>query len=199
MPTTDPRIDAYIGRAAPFARPILEHLRELVHAQCPDAVETIKWGMPHFDYRGVLCSMAAFKGHVAFGFWKHEMVIPDAQRSNAAMGQLGRITVLTELPSDDVLCGWIRVAMALNEQSIPSRERNTRAWSELAIPADLAAALQADPAAQARFQGFAPGQQREYVEWLEAAKRPDTRSRRLAQAIAWIAEGKLRNWKYQTR
>src|SRR6187402_3013263 len=95
----DPRIDAYIAKSAAFAQPILVRLRELVHAACPDVEESIKWGMPHFLHGGkLLCGMAAFKAHCAFGFWQGRAVLGE-EADDAAMGQLGRITTLAQLPS----------------------------------------------------------------------------------------------------
>lgn len=199
MPTLDPRIDAYIAAAAAFAQPILKHLRALVHAECPEVVETWKWSFPHFEYHGLLCSMAAFKAHVAFGFWKHDLVVPEAMRSDAAMGQYGKVTAIADLPDAETLRAQIRKAMALNETGVksPGRERPAQPRPAPETPADLAAALAANASAQAHFARFAPSQQREYTEWLEEAKRPETRSKRLAQAVEWIAEGKQRHWKYQ--
>ena len=99
MGKKDPRVDAYIERSAPFAKPILKHLRKIVHRGCPQVEETIKWGMPHFDYKGILCGMAAFKAHCAFHFWKGELVMGDSNRANEAMGQFGRINSVKDLPA----------------------------------------------------------------------------------------------------
>ncbi len=74
MASKDPRIDAYIAKSADFAQPILKHLRKVVHAGCPKVEETLKWSMPHFDYKGVMCGMAAFKAHCVFGFWKESLI-----------------------------------------------------------------------------------------------------------------------------
>lgn len=198
MPTTDPRIDAYITNAAPFARPILAHLRVLVHGTCPEVEETIKWSMPFFQYRGLLCHMAAFKQHCAFGFWKGKQVIDEADE--AAMGQFGRIEKLADLPPKKVIVGYLKKAMALNETGVPAATRAKKAAKpEAAIPDDLAAALASKKHAKARkaFDAFSPSHRREYIEWITEAKREDTRAKRLATTLEWLAEGKSRNWKYE--
>jgi len=196
MAARDPRIDAYITKSAEFARPILAHLREVVHAACPDVEETMKWSFPHFQYKGMLCSMAAFKEHCAFGFWKSSLVLGESGE-DGAMGQFGRITKLSELPSKKVLSGYIKKAMELNDAGVKSPTRAKKApKTEAVVPDDLAAALALNDAARATFDRFSPSNRREYIEWITEAKTPATRGRRLETAIEWMAEGKPRNWKY---
>ena len=198
MPSIDPRVDAYIADAAEFARPILERARAVVHEACPQVEETIKWGMPTFVYAGsILCGMAAFKQHATFGFWKHALVMGEgAERTG--MGSFGKMTSVRDLPPKKDLVALIRKAMTLNEQGAktPQARRRTTPRPAPTVPPDLAAALRGNAAARGTFEGFPPSHQREYVEWLEDAKREDTRAKRLAQTIEWLAEGKQRNWKY---
>jgi uncharacterized protein YdeI (YjbR/CyaY-like superfamily) len=199
MGTRDPRIDAYIDRSADFARPILTHLREVVHAACPDVEETMKWSMPHFMYNGMLCGMASFKQHCTFGFWKGALVVGQGPAAEQAMGQFGRITRLADLPSKRVIAGYIKEAMRLNDAGVKSPTRSAAARTakpELPVPDYLAAALRRNRKARATFEGFTPSHRREYVEWITEAKGEDTRQRRLETAIAWMAEGKPRHWKY---
>lgn len=201
MGTRDPRIDAYIVRSADFARPILEQLRETVHAACPEVEETMKWSMPHFMYGGgILCGMASFKAHCTFGFWQGAAILGDAARSGEAMGQLGRITSPRDLPSKKVLTGWIRSAMALRDggAKTPAARRRPAPRKELAAPDWFMAALKKNPRALATFQAFSPSARREYVEWVTEAKGEETRAKRLATAVEWMAAGKKRNWKYET-
>lgn len=196
MPVLDPRIDAYIANAADFAQPILQHLRATVHAACPDVEETIKWRMPFFLYHGMLCNMAAFKAHCAFGFWKGELLLAQADhQGREAMGQFGRITAVADLPPAATLTRYLSEAMALNADGVKAQPK-PKVARELTVPDDLAAALADNREAGARFSAFTPGARREYIAWLEDAKTAATRLRRLAQAIEWIAEGKTRNWKY---
>jgi uncharacterized protein YdeI (YjbR/CyaY-like superfamily) len=198
MATRDPRIDAYIAKSADFARPILTHLRDVVHAACPDVEETMKWNFPHFQYRGMLCSMAAFKEHCTFGFWKGVLVLDaGAGADEKAMGQLGRITRLADLPAWKVLSGYIKKAMKLNDEGVKSPVRSKpKPARELVVPEALTTALQANEKARAAFEKFSPSHKREYVEWITEARTEATRIRRLETAIAWMAEGKPRNWKY---
>lgn len=197
MGTRDPRVDAYIDRAAEFAKPILSHLRGVVHGACPGVEETLKWGFPHFEYRGLLCSFAAFKGHCAFGFWKGKLVLGDGA-SGAAMGQFGRITTVGDLPSRAELTRLVRKAAALNEQGVAApRARKGPLRKAPRVPPELAAALARSRKAAATFEGFSPFSRREYVEWIAEAKGEETRRRRIATAVAWMAEGKRRNWKYE--
>lgn len=197
MGTRDPRFDAYIEKAPPFARPILSHLRQVVHAACPEVVEEMKWSSPHFTWRGMLAHMAAFKQHCAFGFWKGALVMGDDARARDAAGQFGRITSLDDLPPDDVLTGYVHQAMRLNEAGTKAPARPSRhPKPDLAVPDDVEAALGANAAARATFDGFSPSQRREYVEWITEAKTDATRGKRLEQAVEWMAEGKTRHWKY---
>jgi uncharacterized protein YdeI (YjbR/CyaY-like superfamily) len=196
MGTRDPRIDAYIAKSGEFARPILTHLREVVHTACPVVEETMKWNSPHFMYEGMLCGMASFKAHCAFGFWKGGLIVQDG-RSEEAMGHFGRITSLDELPSKKVLTGYIKKAMELNEKGIKSPTRSKREPKpEAKVPRDLAAALSKNKKARATFDDFTRSHRREYIEWITEAKTDATRQRRLETAIEWMAEGKSRNWKY---
>jgi uncharacterized protein YdeI (YjbR/CyaY-like superfamily) len=194
MGKKDPRIDAYIEKAADFAKPILKHLRKVVHAGCPDVEETLKWSMPHFDYKGPLAGMAAFKAHCAFGFWKGSLIVPG---SKEAMGQFGCITKVSDLPKQDVLLGYVRKAVELNEQKVKLPRPLKHEKKEIPMPADLAAALKKNAKARATFDGFRPSHKREYLEWITEAKTEETRRKRLDTAVDWMAEGKPRHWKYQ--
>jgi uncharacterized protein YdeI (YjbR/CyaY-like superfamily) len=197
MPTLDPRVDAYIAAARPFAQPILAHLRAVVHEAVPDVEETIKWGMPHFMQGGIVCSFAAFTSHCALTFWQGKAVVGETAQSGA-MGQFGRITALRDLPARRTLVSHVRRAAALRAAgTVPSRPRATRPAPPIEVPADLHAALAADPAARRTFETFAPSHQREYVEWITEAKREATRTKRIATAIEWLRDGKSRNWKYE--
>jgi uncharacterized protein YdeI (YjbR/CyaY-like superfamily) len=196
MGTRDARVDAYIAKSADFAQPILSHLREVVHAACPDVEETMKWSFPHFQYKGMLCSMASFKEHCSFGFWKSSLILEDGGNGDGA-GQFGRLNQLSDLPSRKVLTGYIQKAMKVNEDGVKSPARSKpKTPRELIVPDDLATALQRNTAAQATFEDFSPSHKREYVEWITEAKTEATRKRRLESAIEWMAEGKPRNWKY---
>jgi len=198
MGTRDKRVDAYIERAGGFAQPILSHVRELVHTACPSVTETIKWGFPHFEHQGVLCSMASFKAHCAFGFWHAEMrALSENKSGETAMGQFGRITALSDLPKDAALKALIRKAAVLNESGIkPARVVKPKA-APLRVPDDLAAALKRNRMAAAHFEAMSPSHRREYIEWLVDAKREETRTKRLATAIEWIGQGKSKEWKYR--
>lgn len=196
MGKKDPRVDAYIAKAQPFAQPILKHLRKQVHAACPGVGETMKWSMPHFDYNGVMAGMAAFKKHCTFGFWKHKLVVGNDRRSDEAMGQFGCITKLSDLPSDKVLAGYIRKAAELNEKGVKVARPKPKAKTPLHPPAYFLAALKTNQQAKKTYDAFTYSHKKEYLEWITEAKTEETRQRRLAQAIAWIAAGKQRNWKY---
>ena len=199
MPNRDPRVDAYIARAPDFARPVLEHLRAVVHEACPDVQETIKWGMPSFDHHGIMAGMAAFKAHATFGFWKSSLILDDAGRSaEAAMGQFGRITSVADLPPKRVLAGYVKQAAKLNEAGVKSPNRAVRKARPEALPSpEFAAALARNRKARAGFDSVSPSHRREYVEWIAEAKRDETRAKRIATAVAQLAEGKALHWRYE--
>jgi uncharacterized protein YdeI (YjbR/CyaY-like superfamily) len=192
----DARIDAYIERQADFARPILSTLREAVHAACPEVEEGIKWGMPAFLLKGsILANMAAFKAHASFSFWRRGEVVGDAAKGGA-MGQFGRIASIEDLPPREELEAMVKKAAELAETGAkPARAKAAK--PVLPVPDDLRAALDENAAAAATFEGFSPSCRREYVEWVIEAKRPETRAKRIGEAVAWMAEGKKRNWKYE--
>jgi len=198
MSKKDPRIDAYIAKSAEFAKPILKHLRKVIHAGCPNVEETMKWSMPHFDYKGVMCGMAAFKEHCAFGFWKGELISGGEKKvEQDAMGHFGRITSLADLPNEKTLTSYVRKAAELNEKGVqaPWRTRQKKK-PPLTIPDYFSAALKKNAEARKTFETFSTSQRREYVEWVTEAKREETRKQRLATSMEWLAEGKVRNWKY---
>lgn len=201
MGTTDPRVDAYIAKSADFAKPILTHLRAVVHGACPEVEETMKWSFPHFQYEGMLCAMASFKAHCTFAFWKGALVVDrGGENAERAMGQFGRITSLAELPPKRVLAGYVREAMRLNEEGVKApRRAPTKTKQPVVVPDDLAAALRRNRKASATFDAFSASHRREYVQWITEAKREETRARRVETAVEWLAEGKSRNWKYESR
>jgi uncharacterized protein YdeI (YjbR/CyaY-like superfamily) len=190
----DPRIDAYIAKQQPFAQPILTYLRDAVHEACPECEETLKWSSPTFMHHGILCGMAGFKEHAIFGFWKHDLLMPGQYR--AAAGSYGRLTSVKDLPPRKELLALIKRAMELNEKGVAVKRGATRPKKEIAMPADLKAALAKSRKAKATYDAFSPSHKREYLEWITGAKGDDTRKRRVDQAIEWMSEGKSRNWKY---
>lgn len=197
MGKKDPRIDAYIARSAPFARPVLRHIRRIVHAGCPDVEETLKWGMPAFMHDGILCGMAAFKQHATFGFWKRAMMVKKGlpAADEKAMGQFGRITSIAGLPSERTLLRLVKEAAALQGMKEPAKPR-PKVDRTLEVPSYFMGALRRNKSALATFKGFSFSNQKDYVEWVVEAKTDATRARRLETAVAWMAEGKIRNWKY---
>ena len=195
MANRDPRVDAYIAKSADFAQPILEHIRAVVHAACPDVEESLKWGFPHFDYKGaMMCSMAAFKQHCSFGFWQRKEVVGAA--AEEGMGQFGKITAIKDLPGNREMTGSIRTAMALNDAGLKKKRPATTPKPPPALPADFAVLLKKHRAARETYEGFSPSAQREYVDWIIEAKTDATRQKRIDSALEWLAEGKHRNWKY---
>ncbi|MET4568202.1 YdeI/OmpD-associated family protein [Rhodanobacter soli] len=198
MANHDPRVDAYIVKSASFARPILEHLRALVHEACPTVDESLKWGMPFFSYKGApMCMMAAFKQHCSFGFWLSKEVTGGSDEDG--MGQFGKLASLKDLPPDRQLAAHLKKAMALNEAGVKKARPKAVAKPAPTLPDDLAALLAQKKHAAARkaWESFPPGAQREYVEWIAEAKTDATRQKRLATTLEWLAEGKRRNWKYE--
>jgi uncharacterized protein YdeI (YjbR/CyaY-like superfamily) len=198
MGKKNPRVDEYIAKAPAFAKPILVEIRERVHAACPDVEETIKWRQPSFEYKGLMCGMAAFKEHCVFGYWKAPLVLGAAAEGANAMGYRDKITSVADLPSKRAFRAHVRKAMELNEAGItlerPVKERKP----EIVVPADLAAAVKKNKKAQATFDQFSPSHRREYIEWVTEAKTDATRATRLQQTVEWLAEGKPRNWKYMS-
>ena len=201
MSALDPCVDAYIEKSADFAKPILNHIRVQVHSACPDVEETMKWGFPHFMYKGILCSMAAFKQHCAVGFWKGALVfqsIPGVKKSeHRAMGHLGRITTIADLPERKIFIRCVIEAVRLNETGVKVPAKPKPAKKELVVPADLTASLKANKKALATFKNFSYSHRKEYVQWITAAKTEETRQKRLRTAIEWMEKGKSRHWKYE--
>lgn len=205
MTHNDSRIDLYISKSADFAKPILNHLRQLIHSACPDVQETIKWGFPHFVYKDeILCSMASFKQHCAFGFWKaslmNDKTLTKNAESESAMGHYGKITSLKDLPPDKKIISHIKEAMMLNEKGIKLQKKKiTKAKSEIIVPEFFLNRLKKNKQALKTFEAFSPSHKREYVEWITEAKTEQTRNKRIETAIEWLADGKPRNWKYMKK
>ena len=198
MPTVDPRVDAYIEKSAAFAKPILTHIRKLVHKACPEVTETLKWSMPSFEYKGMLCGFAAFKQHCTFNFWKQSLLESDAfPKNKTAMGSFGRVTSLDDLPSDKVMIDLIKQAAALNDNGVKVPKKPTGKKKELVIPKELTAALSKNKKAKTTFDELSQSHRKEYVEWITEAKTEPTRNKRLATTVDWLSEGKSRNWKYE--
>jgi uncharacterized protein YdeI (YjbR/CyaY-like superfamily) len=201
MGTRDPRVDAYIAKQKDFAKPILTHIRDVVHSACPDVEETLKWSSPHFMYGGgMMCGMAGFKEHAIFGFWKGKLidgVSPNRNSGGEAMGNFGKLTSVNDLPSRAKMTSLIRQAMKLNEDGVTVPRAKRASKPEAQVPPELKAALAKNKNAATHFAAFPPSHRREYIEWITDAKREETKTKRITQAVEWIAEGKGRNWKYQ--
>jgi uncharacterized protein YdeI (YjbR/CyaY-like superfamily) len=205
--TFNPKVDAYLATVRPFALPIMEYLRELIHKGCPGVEETIKWSRPFFEYRGaILCNISAFKEHCSFGFWGEEIGAVLSEEKivqEGGMGSLGRITTIKDLPPNKQMLSLIRQAAGFIDRGeytspITARHKVVKAPKPAAeTPAELEAALKKNKKAAAAFAAFSPSCKREYTDWIAEAKRPETREKRISTAVEWIAEGKQRNWKYQ--
>ena len=198
MGAKSPEVDAYIAKSAPFARPIFERLRRLFHEACPAIEEKVKWNCPSFEYKGMVGGFAGFKAHAAFGFWRQD-VLPDPEglfKTRGAFG--GKLTDVSQLPSDEVIVQYIKRAVALNEKGAPARFKS-KPKPPLKVPAYFLAAVRKNRKALAAYEAFPPSHKREYVEWVVEAKQEETRKKRLETAITWMAQGKSRNWKYERK
>jgi uncharacterized protein YdeI (YjbR/CyaY-like superfamily) len=197
MGNKDPRIDAYIERSAVFAQPILRHVRKVVHRACPNVQETIKWNCPHFDYKGIMCGMAAFKEHCALGCWKRLLIFGTGRAKGAEpMNWSRRICSIADLPPEKELISYVQKAAELNElaRSVPKAARKKKAPPR--VPENFSVALKKNAKAKKTFDNLSPSCKREYVEWIEDAKREETRQKRLRTAIDWLNQGKQHNWRY---
>ncbi|MCD2422743.1 YdeI/OmpD-associated family protein [Niabella pedocola] len=205
MATRDPKHEMYISNAQPFAQPVLEHIRKLVHKACPDVEETMKWSFPHFDYHGkILCSMAAFKQHAALNFWLSndiEALKPYrvVEGTAKAMGQLGKLTSVKDLPPDKILLLAIKEAMILIDAGASLKKAPPQKAAELPVPDMLKKALAKNKTAKAVFEKFPPSHRKEYIQWITEAKTDATRDKRIATTLEWLAEGRNRNWKYERK
>ena len=202
MATKDKRIDAYIAKAQPFAQPVMKKLRELVHKACLDVTETIKWGMPSFEYKGPMFGFAGFKQHCAAMFWKSKLLNDPnghlkerANKGGEAMGNMGRMTSIKDLPPDKSIIDFIKQHMKLNEEGIKI-EKKPKPKKELLIPKELITALNKNKKAKETFENFSASNKREYADWISEAKTEATKSKRLTEAVQWMSEGKPRLWKY---
>jgi len=195
MGKCDPKVDQYIEKSADFAKPILEHLRSLVHEACPEVEEAIKWNFPNFVYKGILCNMASFKHHCTFGFWKAPLIL-DSDVADEAMGQFGKITSISDLPGDSVMIGYIKKAVELNEKGIKVPKKASATKKKLDIPNYFMVAIRENESALRTFNSFSNSHKKEYVEWVADAKTEETRDKRLATTVRRLSEGKERNWKY---
>ncbi|HEY9534568.1 MAG TPA: YdeI/OmpD-associated family protein [Mucilaginibacter sp.] len=207
MEQYDPRIDEYIGKKAAFAQPILRHIRTLMHSVSPQITETIKWGHPFFEYKGILANMGGFKEHCVFGFWGSRALndpngVMKFDDEKEAAGNFGRITKLSDLPDDAILKDFILQAIAIKDAG-PGQKTQKKATAPkvpkapIDMPDYFAAALETNTQALATFQNFSPSNKREYLEWIVEAKTEATRQKRIETALEWMSEGKSRNWKYK--
>jgi len=193
-----PAIDAYIAKSQDFAKPVLRRLRDLVHAACPDVEETLKWGAPHFMHKGMLCAMASFKSHCAFGFWKGKLILGKSPRKpRQRRDSSAELPGLPAYPGDKLLSQYIKEAVRLNEEGVKTPARTKpAARKKLSTPAYFMSSLRKNMKALRTYQNFSPSHKREYIEWVTEARTEATRQKRLKAALEWMSEGKVRNWKY---
>lgn len=200
MARLDPRVDAYIAKSRDFAKPILTQIRKVMHSAVPDVQETIKWGAPAFEHKGILCIMASFKEHCALNLWKGSLILKKGDKGvDESAGNFGRLTSVKDLPSDRVLGGYFKQAAKLNEEGVGVKKAPAAKKKAVVVPPLIRSALANNAKARAAFEEFSPSHQREYIQWITEAKSEDTRQRRLDTALEWMAEGKSRNWKYVRR
>jgi uncharacterized protein YdeI (YjbR/CyaY-like superfamily) len=201
MEQYDSRVDAYIEKSAEFAKPILTHLRNLVHQASPELKESMKWSSPFFDHEGPVCQIAAFKQHCAFGFWKEKLMDDPHQILNQqpdTAGSIGKITSLADLPADEILIQYVQQAIVLNLSGTKAPGKpKAKLSTALEVPADFSDLLRQHPLAAQHFEQFSPSQKKEYLSWFDEAKTEGTRAKRITTALEWISEGKIRNWKYK--
>ena len=196
MGTRNKQVDAYIAKSADWAKPILKSIRDTVHEVSPEIDEELKWGNPTFMHNGIMCGMIAFKNYCAFHFWKGELILGKGMGGpDGAAAQLGKLTSVKDLPPKKTIHAYVKKAMQLNAEGVKV-QRPTKPRKALAMPEDFMAAIRKNKKALATYEQFSPSAQRDYIEWITDAKAEDTRNRRMAQAVEWMAEGKHRNWKY---
>lgn len=198
----DRRIDDYISKSENFAKPILSYIRDIVHKACPEVTETMKWGMPHFDYKGMMCGIASFKQHCTFGFWKASLMKDKykvfVKGENSGMGNFGKVKDIQDLPSAKIIIEYIKEAMKLNDDNVAvPKELKENVRKELVIPEYFLKVLKKNEVALKTFMDFSYSHKKEYLEWITEAKKEETREKRIYAAIEWLSEGKGRNWKYE--
>lgn len=198
----DRRIDDYISKSEEFAKPILRYIRDIVHKACPEVTETMKWGMPHFDYKGMMCGIASFKQHCTFGFWKASLMKDKykvfVKGENSGMGNFGKVKDIQDLPSAKIIIEYIKEAMKLNDDNVAvPKELKENVRKELVIPEYFLKVLKKNEVALKTFMDFSYPHKKEYLEWITEAKKEETREKRIYAAIKWLSEGKGRNWKYE--
>lgn len=198
----DRRIDDYISKSEEFAKPILRYIRDIVHKACPEVTETMKWGMPHFDYKGMMCGIASFKQHCTFGFWKASLMKDKykvfVKGENSGMGNFGKVKDIQDLPSAKIIIEYIKEAMKLNDDNVAvPKELKENVRKELVIPEYFLKVLKKNEVALKTFMDFSYSHKKEYLEWITEAKKEETREKRIYAAIEWLSEGKGRNWKYE--
>jgi uncharacterized protein YdeI (YjbR/CyaY-like superfamily) len=194
-----PEVDAYIVSAAEFARPILKRIRAAFHQGCPALEERLKWGVPSFEYKGMMGGMAAFKAHVSWGFWR-QRELPDPHKILGREGMMGggKITRLSELPPQRIIVEYVRAAARLNDAG-PAKRNLKKSKPPVKVPDYFLRVLRRNRKALATFEAFSPSHKREYIEWITEAKQEATRERRMATAIEWLAQGKSHNWRYEKK
>lgn len=198
MGTRNRKVDAYIAKSADWSRPILSTLRDRMHETCPDVEEDIKWGRPSFMYHGkILAGMSAFKEHCALYYWNGGQIVTErAGETTGPTSQFGRLKTVKDIPAKKVIAGYTKKAMELIDAGVTPARAPAKKKPPVVPPDYFIAALKKNKKAHATFEAFPPSHRREYVDWITDAKGEDTRARRIAQAIEWLAEGKPRNWKY---
>lgn len=116
---------------------------------------------------------------------------------SSAMGQFGRITKLSDLPSDEIIIQYLHQAMGLIDKGVkvPKTDPSLKEYN-LEIPIALQQALQKNDKAMATFEKFSNSNKKEYIVWINEAKTEVTKQKRLETTIEWLEEGKIKNWKY---
>lgn len=198
MSNHNKKVDEYIFKMADFAKPILTHLRQIIFETCPDVEEDIKWGIPHYGYKGDhLVMMAGFKQHCSFSLYKAELMkdkmIQESVKAGKKFGYMDKVKDLSELPNKKVLTAYIKEAMELNSSGI-SKPKVVKEKVEVVAPKEFIEALEQDKIAFSVYESKSPSFRKNYIIWIADVKTDETRQKRITQSLEWIREGKDRFW-----
>lgn len=189
-------ITAYIEKATPEFKEVMIALRSVLNNPNFDIKEDWKWGAPNFNNEGMICWLAHFRNHVGMNFFKGTLIkdkynLFTHYREEKGNRQLKFSDINQIIPEQ--IEYYIEEAIKLNQENIKVVKKEI----DTSLPLDLETELNNNPKAKMFFESLAPSYKRDYIEWIEEAKREATRTKRLATTMEWLSEGKKKNWKYE--
>ena len=188
-------IDEGISKLEPFAQVICKRLRKLILSSDPEMIEDWKWG-PNYYLNGMVCGYWGFKKHVSFVFFQGLLLKDKKKILQENPGNVhNRHIKFTDVKQidDNVILEYLFEAIDNNRKGLKITETKDKT---IIVPEDVEKQFK-KAKVLAYFDSIAFSHRKEYIQWIESAKKVETRTKRIEQAIEKLMDKQGLNDKYK--